>query len=260
MDKIEYIDIGLNLFCSQFRGMEQEIADASFKAGVGFIITGSSEKSSISAAGYSAEHEGVWSTAGIHPHDAKSFNDKTLGVLRRLLESDSVIAVGECGLDYDRMFSPADVQRDVFRKHIELSLETGKPLFLHERSACEDFYRILSEYPEAAKKAVVHCFTGTKKAAEMYLSLGCMIGITGWICDDRRNGDLLEAVKIIPPDRLMIETDAPYLLPRGIKGLKNPNLPQNIVYVSQKLAAVKCASEPALRKILLDNTERFFGI
>ncbi len=256
----EYIDIGLNLFCSQFKGRENEIADDSTAAGVGFIITGSSERSSIAAAEYANTHEGAYSTAGIHPHDAKSCTADTIKTLEKLLESSSVVAVGECGLDYDRMFSPAQVQRDVFEKHICLAEKTGKPLFLHERSAEDDFFEILSRHPEAAKKAVVHCFTGSADTARRYLSLGCMIGITGWICDDRRNAELLQAAKIIPPDRLMIETDAPYLLPRGIKGLKNPNLPQNVVYVSRKLAEVKCCSEPALRKILLENTKRFFGI
>ena len=257
---IRYIDIGLNLFSDQFKGREEEIMNESLKCETGFIITGSSERSSKEAADFAQSHSGIYSTAGIHPHGARNATESTYKVLEELLARPSTVAVGECGLDYDRMFSPADVQRDVFRRHLEIAKKTGKPLFLHERSAADDFYQILSEYPEQAKRAVVHCYTGDRKTAERYLSLGSMIGITGWICDDRRNAELLGAIKVIPFDRLMAETDAPYLIPRGIKGLKNPNLPQNIKYVVQKIAKEKCANEEQVRQILLDNTKRFFSI
>jgi TatD DNase family protein len=141
-----------------------------------------------------------------------------------------------------------------------LAEELGLPLFLHERSAAEDFTKILSGHPEAAKRAVVHCFTGDRATVEKYLELGCMIGITGWVCDDRRNAELLDALEVIPAERLMAETDGPYLLPRGIKGLKNPNVPENIIYVVRKLAEVKGIEEEELRKNILENTMRFFGI
>ncbi|MBQ5330006.1 MAG: TatD family hydrolase [Oscillospiraceae bacterium] len=257
-DNIRYIDIGLNLFCSQFEGSEEEIAENALNEGVDFIITGSSLKSSTKAAAFAQSHKGACFTAGIHPHDARSVDERTMGQLEKLLVMPGAVAVGECGLDFDRMFSPADVQKRVFEKHLELAQITGKPLFLHERSAAVDFYTILSSAPELAKRSVVHCFTGDEATAEMYLKLGCMIGITGWVCDDRRNGDLLKALKIIPPDRLMAETDAPYLLPRG-KGLKNPNLPENIKYVVDKIAEVKCINKELLRRKILENTIGFFG-
>lgn len=256
---MEYIDIGLNLFCDQFRGKEDTIMENAAKNGVGIIITGSSYQSSMSAAEYVSSHPGVYCTAGVHPHAAKTCTDKVIDSFRALLDRPDVVAVGECGLDYDRMFSPREVQLEWFERQIELAEETGKPLFLHERSAEDDFYDILSKHPDVCGRAVVHCFTGKRKTAKRYLSLGTMIGITGWICDDRRNADLLDAVKVIPPDRLMAETDAPYLMPR-IKGLKNPNVPENIKYVVGRIAKEKCASENALRQILLNNTRRFFGI
>ena len=106
----------------------------------------------------------------------------------------------------------------------------------------------------------MHCYTGDKATALRYLKLGCMIGITGWVCDERRNAGLLDALDIIPPERLMAETDGPYLLPRGIKGLKNPNVSENIVYVVRKLAEVKGIDEEKLREILLANTRSFFRI
>jgi TatD DNase family protein len=145
-----------------------------------------------------------------------------------------------------------------FNEQVKLSGEVNKPLFLHEREAFEDMYSILSEQENL--KAVVHCFTGNRQMAEKYLGLGCYIGITGWVCDDRRNQDVLDALEIIPVDKLMVETDAPYLLPRKIKGLKNPNVPENIRYVVEKIAMVKGLDPEDLRKRVLENTIRFFQI
>ena len=261
---IKYIDIGLNLFSDQFRGHETEIVESAHGKDVNFIITGSSLKSSRLAAEFCEKNpdKSISFTAGIHPHDAKNCEKDTLAKIRSLLTGHRkyAVAVGECGLDYDRMFSPADVQRKVFEEHIALAEELELPLFLHERSAAEDFTKILSGHPEAAKKAVVHCFTGDRATVEGYLELGCMIGITGWVCDNRRNQELLDALDAIPVDRLMAETDGPYLLPRGIKGLKNPNVPENIVYVVRKLAEVKVTDEEELRGQILENPINFFGL
>lgn len=257
----KYIDIGLNLFSQQFSGTEDERVKSAADKEVGIIITGSSERSSRMASEYVKSREGIYATAGIHPHDAKSWNGSTAEKLRKMLKSsENMVAVGECGLDYDRMFSPKEQQLQVFEAQIKLAEELELPLFLHEREATEDFADILGKHRDICKRAVVHCFTGSKAAALKYLKLGCMIGVTGWVCDDRRNGQLLEALDIIPPERLMAETDGPYLLPRGIKGLKNPNVPENIVYVVRKLAEVKGLDEEELREILLANTRSFFGI
>ncbi len=254
----EYIDIGTNLFSDQFDGKRDQILNDAASFNTVAVITGSSHRSSRQALDYVHEHGG-YCTAGIHPHTAREATDSVMADIRTFALDPQVIAVGECGLDYDRMFSPADVQRKVFERHLEIASEINKPLFLHERSAHDDFYKILSEYPELCSRAVVHCFTGNEREAEKYLSLGCMIGITGWICDDRRNADLLRAIRIIPPDRLMAETDAPYLMPR-IRGLKSPNVPQNIRYVVTRIAHEKCMSEASLKVQILNNTRKFFSI
>ncbi|MBR1470609.1 MAG: TatD family hydrolase [Lachnospiraceae bacterium] len=256
-----YIDIGLNLFNEQFAGQEDEIAERAAQQGVGFVITGSSERSSAQAAAYVKDRPDVYATAGVHPHDAKRSDAKTIARLRALFRDNArMVAVGECGLDYDRMFSPREVQLRVFEEQIGLAEELEKPLFLHERAAAADFMQVLKKHPQVCPRAVVHCYTGDRATAEQYLELGCMIGITGWVCDQRRNADLLDALQVIPAERLMAETDAPYLIPRGIRGLKNPNLPENIVYVVRKLAEVKEMEEERLRVQLLENTKRFFGI
>ena len=133
------------------------------------------------------------------------------------------------------------------------------PLFLHERDAGRDFIKLMKEHPSVCSRSVVHCFTGSKDMARQYLQLGCYIGITGWICDDRRNHDAVEAVKLIPMERLMIETDAPYLTPRNIKGLSSRNVPWNIAYVAQKIAEIKETDTEEVRRITLQNTKKFFG-
>lgn len=257
---IKYIDIGLNLFSRQYAGREDEIVRDASEAGVGIIITGSSETSSSLAAGYVRDHEGIYATAGIHPHDAKSFGKDTMARLRSWIsENPRIVAVGECGLDYDRMYSPKEVQLEVFERQVELAEELGKPLFLHEREASADFATILKRHRTVCERAVVHCFTGNAATAEEYLSLGCRIGITGWVCDERRNADLLEALSTIPANRLMAETDGPYLKPR-IRGLKDPNRPEYIVHVVRRIAEIKGLDEEVLRAQILKNTREFFGI
>ena len=256
----QYLDIGLNLMSSQFAGREEEISAGAALQGVDFIITGSDPESSLRAAEYAAAHPGSHFTAGVHPHAASSCKEDTIERLRALQARPGAVAVGECGLDYDRMYSPMETQKYWFERQIELAEECKKPLFLHEREAFRDFAEILERHPGAASRAVVHCFTGSRRAALRYLELGCYIGITGWICDKRRNEDLLDAMEVIPPERLMAETDAPYLLPRGIRGLKNPNRPENIRYVVARMAEAVGLPEEEMRRIVLKNAETFFGL
>ncbi len=257
---MRYIDIGLNLFSEQYRGREEEIYKTAAENDTAFVITGSSEHSSKLACAFAGEHKDVWATAGVHPHDAKSYTEESTRLIRRLLsENESCVAVGECGLDYDRMYSPKDVQLWAFEEQLRIAEEYDRPLFLHERAAAEDFAGLLKKYPGRCGKAVVHCFTGDAKTAETYLSLGCMIGITGWVCDERRNADLCGALSVIPPNRLMAETDGPYLKPRNA-GLKGDNRPEYIEYVIRKIAGIKGIEEDTLAEILLENTRKFFGI
>ena len=170
------------------------------------------------------------------------------------------MAVGECGLDYDRMYSTKENQLYYFKKLIALGEKLKKPLFLHERDAEEDFISCFAGHEDICRRSVVHCYTGNKKTAETLLDMGFFIGITGWICDERRAEALREAVKIIPPDRILLETDAPYLTPRGIPGLKRTNVPQNIVYVARALAHYMGVSEEDVIRHAKINTERIFGV
>jgi len=261
---MQTIDIGINLTHRQFQPDREKVLQKAIDAGVSpLIITGTSVRASEQAAAYAAKHPGVlYSTAGVHPHDAKSCNNAAIGQLRNLCKKPQVVAVGECGLDYDRDFSPRDVQRKWFSAQIELAEELNMPLFLHERAAFADFRNILGHYPKRCEKAVVHCFTGSKRELEAYLELGCFIGITGWVCDERRGEQLRAIVKYIPKDKLMIETDAPYLIPRNLqpRPQSNRNEPAYLPHIAAEIA--KCRGETAedLAAYTTENAKQFFPL
>ena len=256
---VKYYDIGVNLFCRQFPDPEKVIREAE-AAGVACILTGTNPKENLKIHEFTETH-GVYGTAGIHPHNADSARKEDFDRIEEIIRANPrIVAVGECGLDFDRMFSEKENQIRCLEKQIVLAEKLGKPLFLHERSASEEFVRRFKRHPEICRKSVVHCFTGDRKTAEQYLSMGFFIGITGWICDDRRGKELREAVKAIPLDRILIETDAPYLTPRNVKGLDRINVPQNIVYVARELAKYKKVSEEELILRARENTKGLFRL
>lgn len=258
------IDIGLNLMHSSFRKNREEIIENAQEAGVSkFIITGTNVKSSQTASEYASDYPNIlYSTSGVHPHDAKTCNGNTLDELEEIAKNPCVVAIGECGLDYNRDYSPRDVQREWFEKQIELAEKLDMPLFLHERDAHEDMYKILERHSDMAERAVIHCFTGTKKEAENYIDLGCHIGVTGWICDMKRGKSLQEAVSAIPSDKLMIETDAPFLIPKNFdkKPKKNKNEPKYLPHILNTIAHYKDEDPEVLGKEVTKTTEKFFNI
>ena len=206
---------------SAFDADRKEVLARAKTAGVhGVIITGSDIASSTAAFNFAKENPGCRLTVGVHPHNAKNWNGAILASLRELVSQDlpdgTIAAIGECGLDYNRNFSPPQAQRQCFEDQLALAAKLGKPVFLHARDAFDDFYSILKQYRPNLSGAVVHCFTGTAAELEAYLTLDCYIGITGWICDERRGNDLVSLLPQIPTDRLLLETDAPYLLPRNL--------------------------------------------
>lgn len=257
--EIVYYDIGLNLFGRQFPDPEKIIKEAG-DAGVRCILTGTDTKENQKIDTFSRNHP-VYGTAGIHPHNADSARQADFDLIERIVSSnDRIVAVGECGLDFDRMFSAKENQIRCLEKHIVLAKKLGKPMFLHERSAAAEFVKRFRRHPEVCRNSVVHCFTGDRATLETYLDMGFSIGITGWICDDRRAGELRQAVKMIPMDRVLIETDAPYLTPKNVPGLSRTNVPQNIRYVARDLAVYMGVPEDQLIRQAKSNTERIFGI
>jgi TatD DNase family protein len=211
------IDIGSNLTHESFAADREFVIARALHAGVyRQIVTGADVQSSAQAATLAGAHPFLWSTAGIHPHHAEAFGPHARGALLDLIKSPRVVAVGECGLDYFRNLSPPQAQRSAFIAQLEIAAETGKPVFLHQRDAHADFVAILRDFRGQLAGGVAHCFTGGKAELADYLSLGLHVGITGWACDEGRGIELREAVPAIPLDRLLIETDAPYLLPRDM--------------------------------------------
>ncbi len=239
------VDIGANLAHRSFREDLPAVLARARAAGVGTVmVTGTSVQASRRALEL-ATAEGLHCTAGIHPHEASQWGPWATDALRELHASPRVVAVGECGLDYDRDFSPRPAQRAAFAAQLGLAAELGKPVFLHERAAHADF---LAMVKEARPRGVVHCFTGQAAALEAYLELGLHIGITGWIADDRRGAHLRPLLARVPRDRLMIETDAPFLTPAPKKGRNEP------AFLADVLAAVARALGRPVEEVARDTT------
>jgi TatD DNase family protein len=208
---MQLVDIGANLTHPAFRDDLPDVLDRARKAGiVQCIVTGTSVEESQSAL-----RLGLPSTAGVHPHHARECDEQTVPRLRELARHPRVVAIGECGLDFNRNYSPHPDQEKWFIAQLELAAEVKKPLFLHSRDAFPRFTEILEQH--RIQNAVAHCFTGDKAELHSYLDLGLYIGVTGWICDERRGRHLLELVRDIPRDRLLLETDSPYLTPRDLR-------------------------------------------
>jgi TatD DNase family protein len=256
------IDIGVNLAHPSFdKDRDAVIADAE-KAGVcPLVVTGTSVEESRKARGFATLLPGkCFATAGVHPHDAHACGMDTLAQLRELAQFPEVVAIGECGLDYNRDYSPRPVQRKWFEQQVLLACELDMPLFLHERDAFNDFVAVLEQNcPKNAKK-VAHCFTGGEKELSKYLEIGCYIGITGWVCDERRGGHLLPLLKYIPADRLLLETDAPFLTPRSLPRARSRNTPANLVHIAKTISTALGKTFTELSAETFRNSREFFGI
>lgn len=257
------IDIGVNLADRAFGSDLGAVLERARAAGVGrMVVTGTTVAGSRAAADLAAAHEGLWSTAGVHPHHAKDCDDATISALRALAGRPEVVAVGECGLDYFRDLSPRDVQRRWCAAQLELAAELEMPAFVHDREGHADMVEVLRDQRPSLPAAVVHCFTGTGEELDAYLDLDLHIGITGWICDERRGGGLREIVGRIPADRLMIETDAPYLMPRTIrpKPKTRRNEPAHLVHVLQAVAECRGEDVAQVAEETTRTARAFFGI
>lgn len=261
---MELIDIGCNLTHDSFDADREQVISSARAAGVcQMIVTGASADGSEKALRLAAERPGVlFATAGVHPHRAAAYDDATDTLLRELTRQAPVVAVGETGLDYFRDFSPRDDQRAAFERQIGIAVEAGLPLFLHQRDAHGDFVAILKQYRDALHEVVVHCFTGTRDELHEYLDMDCHIGITGWICDERRGTHMKEFMADIPGDRLMLETDAPYLKPRNLRPRmkSHRNEPRLLPWILGTLAACRDENPEELAAATTLNARRFFHL
>ncbi|WP_251358937.1 TatD family hydrolase [Kangiella sp. TOML190] len=258
-----FIDIGVNLTNSRFDKDRDQLIQAAIQAGVHYqVVTGTNAQESQAAFTLTQQYPQLFATAGCHPHDAARMNSVDLERIKTLLQQEKVVAVGECGLDFNRDFSPRDIQQHVFRQQIELACELKKPLFLHERDATDTMLAILDDYQQQLPNAVIHCFTGSEQALDAYLERGLWIGITGWICDERRGQELAQIVSRIPDDRLLIETDAPYLIPRDLKPKpkSNRNLPQYLPHIAKRIAELRQQSWKQIATMSSQNACNLFNL
>lgn len=262
--KIALIDIGSNLTHESFAPDRGAVIARALEAGVRHqVVTGADLASSRQAAALAAESPAhLSSTAGVHPHHAKTFDLPVRAQLSALLGQPQVVAVGECGLDYCRNLSPPDAQRAAFAAQLELAAAARKPVFLHQRDAHVDFTAILKDFRAALTCGVAHCFTGGRSELEDYLALDLHIGITGWVSDERRGQSLREAVPHIPADRLMLETDAPYLLPRDLepRPASRRNEPCYLPHVARAVAHLRGESLNTVAAATSRNAVRFFRL
>ncbi len=256
------IDIGANLTHKSLIPHINHILSESTKANVEHIIvTGTSIEESEQALALAQQHpQQLCCTCGIHPHDAKQWNSDSISQLRTMLSQKEVKASGETGLDFNRNYSPQKEQIFAFEQQIELAIEFNKPLFLHQRDAHDTFFSILKNIQRNRPKIVVHCFTDNKKALFDYIDEDFYIGITGWVCDPKRGIALQQLVPNITLNRIMIESDAPYLTPKTISPKPKHNQPYYLPYVARKVAELYQQPYELIAQTSNTNSRSFFNL
>jgi len=260
----DLIDIGANLTHDSFDHDRVAVLERAAASGVPrMIVTGTSVTSSVQAAALTEAHpQALFATAGVHPHHAADFDEHTSHALRALLANPAFVAVGECGLDFFRDYSPRPLQHAAFEAQLDLASQVRKPVFLHQRDAHDEFVATLRPVRTRLVGGVAHCFTGGPAELAAYLDLDLYIGITGWVCDERRGSELRAALPSIPLDRLLVETDAPYLLPRDLatKPATRRNEPAYLTHIVERVAAGIGVSVEKIAEATTANAERLFGL
>ena len=258
------IDIGANLTNRAFADDLDAVLERAWVSGIErIVVTGTDVDASERAIELCANHPSrLFCTVGVHPHDASHVQEDWLDALERLSRNACVRAIGECGLDFNRNYSPHDVQRCVFDAQLTLAGRLGLPVFVHDRDAGAAVLEHLGGHRATLRDAIVHCFTGDAATLQNYLKLDCHIGVAGWICDERRGLELASIAPRIPDDRLLIETDAPFLLPRTMAGppAHRRNEPAYLIWVARRLAEVRNQTVEHVRAVTAANARRVFGI
>ncbi len=258
------IDIGANLTHDSFDSDRVEVLERARSHGVEvLIVTGATVAGSMAALELAKRHPGrLFATAGVHPHHAKDLDEDGIALLGEMLREPETVSAGECGLDYFRNFSTREQQERAFSMQLELADAHKVPVFLHQRDAHEEVLELLRPHLDAVPRAVAHCFTGGERELGDLLELDLYIGITGWICDERRGKHLREVVRQIPRDRLLLETDAPYLLPRDLdpKPGSRRNEPMYLEHILETIAECRQEDPRELAQVTSANARRFFSL
>ena len=259
----EIADIACNFTSDRFDNDLDEVIDRAVANNItkfGLICSRLSDLDKLLEI-YNRYSKDMFFTIGIHPHHANEINKEYLEKLKEVINKNNPHAIGETGLDFFRNLSTYEEQIFAFEEQIRIAIDTNKPLFLHQRDSHDDFIKILRKYSSDINKSVVHCFTGTQEQLEDYLELDCYIGVTGWICDEKRNIELRKTIKNIPLERLMIETDCPYLIPKDLpnKPKNNRNEPASLSHIAKVIAILMDVDELKLRKQTFHNSKSFFN-
>ena len=259
------IDIGANLTDRQFsQNLPQTLQRARDAGVVHIVLTGTDLANSAGAVQLCATDPHLLSACvGVHPHYAADVPDDFCAQLRLLAcNAPGVRAIGETGLDFNRDRSPRPVQQRIFEAQLELAIALQLPVFVHDRDSHGQVAATLARYRKSLPDVVVHCFTGDADTLDALLALDCHIGITGWVCDERRGNSLAELVPRIPDERLLIETDAPYLLPRSLTLRPRPrrNEPAFLVAVAQRIAELRQCNVEQIAAQTTANARRFFRL
>ena len=263
MNNIGLIDIGANLthpeLYNQLDKIVENLQIADIKK---VIITSSNLRDTKTALDIINLYPDLfYTTIGFHPHNAKDFSLEDIDKIHEYGKDKKIVAIGECGLDYYREYSTKEQQIYCFEEQLSIAESLKLPLFLHERHAHKDFTKILKSHINKIKNCVVHCFTGTENELKVYLDMGCYIGITGWISDTNRGKHLHDLLEYIPEDRLMIETDAPYLIPHNLPFKHNGiNEPSFLNFVAQTIAECLNKDINVIKEVTYNNTKKFFSI
>lgn len=245
------------VFQPDFEKVLQRAAGAGVKR---MMIAGIDRHTSARAVELAQFFPEVYASVGVHPHDARSCDEKTLNELSSLARHPNVMAWGEIGLDFNRMYSPQKDQEHWFVRQLEIADQLDLPLIFHERDSQGRFLEILQATPAKRRRAVVHCFSGTEEELGQYLDMGFYIGITGIVTVSGRGKALRRMIPSIPSDRLLVETDAPYLTPSPLRNKVRRNEPAFVREVLLKIAEVRQEDPPALAGQIWKNTCRLFRL
>jgi TatD DNase family protein len=238
-----------------------QVIERAHRNGVAQMMTvGVNRKTAARAVSLAESHPGIYASVGFHPHDAGHCNSEVLNFLIRLAKNPKVKAWGEIGLDYNRMYSPQKDQERWFIRQLEVAGELGLPIIFHERDSNGRFLEILKIHLKKEQNGVIHCFSGTPRELQFYLSLGFYIGITGIVTLKERGADLRKMLSQIPAERLLVETDAPYLTPVPEKKNTRRNEPAFVKSVLLKLAEVRNEDPDHLAEIILRNTHKLYNL
>lgn len=260
MTDVAFFDSHAHLSKEFFGAEVDSVIARAQENGVSGIVTvgsGAQPETMHEAVELAQSHEGVWATVGIHPHEADHANEESWRALESLVAKEKVVAIGEAGLDYYYDYSSRENQLKVFKRQLEIASALHKPIVIHSRQAHEDVLSLLEKSSLGVRPGVIHCFTGDLETAQRYVALGFFVSIPG-VITFRKPGPLVETVRGLPVERMLVETDAPYLAPEPKRGKRNE--PAFVRYTAEAIARLKGLSVADVARVTTLNAKRLFGI